>query len=88
MKSFKDGQGILRGNVDGHAVMFSPRPQPKDTVGRYAQNGIQVPSSGRWIVLPGGVIEDFHANEISRLTTITETLFIGLRRDQPIVQDR
>ena len=73
---------------DGYLVQLIPQPGPDDLAGRFAQNGISVPSSGRWILLPGSLIWREHAAEIARLKSVLPTLYFGTRQDEPIIQVR
>jgi len=90
MEFWKDPQTnkVFGVTCKGYTFILEIRPQLKNLEGRFAQNGIQVPKSGRWIVLPNGLIDADHVLEIAKAKTVLPTLFIGTRRDQPIVQDR
>jgi len=86
---WKNKQGIIRGvTYDGYIFILEVRPRIENLVGRFAQNGIRVPKSGRWIVIPGHLIDDDHVKEIGKLKSVLPTLFIGTRRDSPIIQNR
>lgn len=87
MKYYRDRKNVRRGAThDGCVVSLNPCPRIVNLAGRFAQNGIRIPSSRRWIVLPEGLIEERHVKEIERRVTVLPTLFIGVRRDGPIVQ--
>ena len=73
---------------DGYYCVLDVRPAAKNLEGRYSQNGIQVSSSGRWIVFPGGIITEREAKEIGKKKTVMPTLFLGSRKDRPIIQAR
>jgi len=71
---------------NGLAIQTDVRPSIADLEGRFAQNGIYVPSTGRWIVMPHGEIDRRDVAEIAKRPSVIETLFFGLRYDQPIIQ--
>lgn len=73
---------------DGYYITLDVRLRAENLEGRYAQNGISVPSSGRWVVFPGGVITEAEAKEIGKLVTVLPMLFLGSRADRPIIQVR
>jgi hypothetical protein len=87
MEYCRDKQGVPRGiTPDGYMVKLDPRPRIEHLLGRFAQNGIRIPRTGRWIVLTHGLIEKHHVAEIERRVTVLPTLYIGTRKDGPIVQ--
>lgn len=84
--NYYNKNSVTYGETNGHAFRLDCRPCIENLTGRFAQNGISVPRSGQQVVHPGSLITEANVREIKKCESVLPTLFIGLRRDRPIVQ--